>query len=198
MDVSVDPSTFPSLCGIFVCRDNQRYWIFLLTIRMSRALTGAMRGEPASWSKWNDRSIITVRQSCGIVLRCERVGCVVVSRANPQQMSTMRTPCVCARCVVYLPRSEYDLLTGGGDTSVKLWTVITASAEQISSQGGTAPTGRSGVRLQVNCPREQPVQQVMFTPFGKVRCRVGCSFREIHSLPILRCRVLYGSHAFHA
>lgn len=77
--------------------------------------------------------------------------------------------------------SEYELLTGGGDTSVRLWNVITASSAQTLYYGSTVQPGRNRAGLIASSSREQPVQHVMFTPFGKVRAALRLVLKYYHS-----------------
>lgn len=65
-------------------------------------------------------------------------------------------------------RSEHNLLTSGGGV-IKLWSVVTAAAKQLPSQGNPSVDGEGAYSvLQHKHVWRQPMQKVLFAPVGQV------------------------------
>ncbi len=70
---------------------------------------------------------------------------------------------------LFSDRSEYDLLTSGGE-NFSLWKVDSAKAKELAPRGSTPPKRKGTSVLVKKRTWVQPVNKVLFAPFGQVCC----------------------------
>lgn len=69
---------------------------------------------------------------------------------------------------LFTDRSEYDLLTSGGE-NFSLWKVDSAKAKEFAPRGSTPPKRKGTSVLVKKRTWLQPVNKVLFAPFGQVK-----------------------------